>query len=323
MKTCEDCKYIQGNECIRYTGPQNDACGLIPGSWYTVDQLIAALLCASQATGSGGSCDNCICLLVVGTNQSSIRAGGNVQATLSYRLYSDPEHANQIISREVANGAVNTFNVKGTLPYDKVYPVISAVFSKQDEDQPYFTSGYGVDMVLVTGDKLLYARSMVQPTEGEHVFEGIPGQLPTGEIHIYLLTNQFDTNTDAGAGVIAVGGDAITASEFNININLEGGGTIDRPNLSWPPATEGISADFDFTNYDVSYYGTSPSSINITITGQNNEGVPVTVSFEASADSTLSFTEQIAAGAIYQKVVPITTLQAYNNDFLILFTKLS
>lgn len=319
MRTCNDCNYVKGNECIQYAGPTSAACGLVTGAWYTVNDLISALVCVAGSGPGNGGCDNCICLMIQGNNNTSYW-GSNGTAILSYKIYADPAHTTLVLARSLVQGSADNYIVKGSLPYSKVYPTISVTFEKSDPSVPYYTGGYGVDMILVAGGLIRYARSIAWPAEGEFIFADIPTDLPTGTISLYLLGSQFDTNDGIGKGVVAAGGDELTSSLFQLQVTLVDGGRVDRPTLSWP-VLDNPGADFDYTNFDTQVYSSVATSMTIAISGTNNESFPVNVSFQASVDSSLSFSELVAPNGIYQKIVPITFTQAENNDFLIRFLK--
>lgn len=47
-RDCVNCTTIRGDECILYTGASYPSCGLVPNTWYKVQDLIDGLLCAAN-----------------------------------------------------------------------------------------------------------------------------------------------------------------------------------------------------------------------------------------------------------------------------------
>jgi hypothetical protein len=46
VRDCSKCKPAKGDECILYTGISYPDCGLVPNTWYKINDLIANLQCA-------------------------------------------------------------------------------------------------------------------------------------------------------------------------------------------------------------------------------------------------------------------------------------
>lgn len=318
-RTCQGCSYLQGNECYQYQGTTNERCGLVTGMWYKIDDLIAALECAGTTTTSSttaGGCNNCICLLVEGYNNT--RDGvGNAISWFTYKLYKDSARTELLVERTLDEGINNIFVQYGPLDTDgPLYPEISAYLQPRD-NQPFDSYGEELDLVITADEMIVYARSIPIPQDGTNTFPALP-LLPGGRIRLYLFDNRFDTNPNEGQGIVAIGGNRLEHSTFTIKTTLHGGGIVGNPELNWPYVLDS-SQDYVHTNFDTDDYGSHATSMDITTTGTNNEAGPLKVEYSFSADTSLDFTDTVLPGAAYEKTVHLFLEQAIYNDILIRF----
>ncbi|SEW21620.1 hypothetical protein SAMN05428988_3230 [Chitinophaga sp. YR573] len=324
MRNCQPCNYISGNECTQYTGPTSQDCGLVNGNWYIIDDLISALTCAGFSTTTTSSTTisdqegGCITLLVEGFNQI-YSFGGNGFATLVYKLYGDMDKTQLIYEKSIEHGnadAYTLFNAQN-IP-GPIYPVISAFMTSPDGN-PYYSYGSGLDLIIVTNDMIRYARTIPMPVEGNNIFPALPA-LPRGRTKIYLNLNAFDSNSNPGQGIIALGGSKLISSYFEVNTILNNGGDVGTPKMIWPDTVYNLT-DYMYCDFDTVRFGSAATSMTLSITGSNNESVPVKVEFTASDDPSLSFTDTVAVGQSYEKVLDLTIPQVTINDFLIRILK--
>lgn len=320
VNTCKDCRYIEGNECYLYTGRPVTDCGLVSGSWYKIEDLIAALECAgslSTTTTMPAGNSHCICLLVEGENAAT--GLSNASSLFRYALYKDSARTIPIVERSLDYGQRNMYVHYGEL--DSPGPLYLSASAELIVDVPgsYYSTGGEVDLVITANDLLIYARSIAVPQEGINLFADLP-PIPKGKIKIILYGNGFDTNANQGQGLVAFGGSRLTNSSFICETTLNDGGRVETPRLYWP-VTAMPEKEYATTGFDTEYYQSHATSMTIKISGVNNEQVPLEVEFAASGDAALNFKDTVAVAATYERTVPITLQQAEDNDFLIRILK--
>ncbi|NLR60674.1 hypothetical protein HGH93_21370 [Chitinophaga polysaccharea] len=323
-KDCGGCKYIKGDECLQYNGTPMDECGLVNGQWYNIDELIAALKCAGFSTtttssttvnpGTGG----CISVIVEAYNNIYEPLGLN-PAELTYKLYETQESTVPFKEKNISMGQADIYTRFEPLNApDGVYVEVNAIVSRNSEGR-FLTSGSSLDLIIIANDIIRYARSIAIPKEGNNFFSDIP-VLPKGRIVIVLFKTQFDSLNDNGQGLIAMGGIKLDNSFFQAEITMNEGGTVGVPTIIWPDPDSNISG-YVYSDYDTEHWGVSASSMDIKISGLNNEPVPVKVEFSATSNPELGFTDVVAQGQAYNRTIGLTKSQADNNDFLIRILK--
>jgi hypothetical protein len=302
-------------------------CGLVNGQWYNIEDLITALKCAgfstttttsSTSTGGPGNCNTCICLLVEGFNNIYGQLG-NAEVTFTYRLYKNSTKTDLLLERSLGAGINDIYTHFGTLDFDgPVYLDVGADVVTPD-GEPFTSFGDDIDLVIVANDILQYARSIAIPNGGINIFPSLP-VVPTGRIKLMLFNNRFDTSSNEGQGILAVGGTRFSQSQFLVKTNLVGGGIVGAPELSWPYLPDG-TMDYVYSNFDIAYFGQDATQMEIEVSGTNNEPYPVKVEYSFSANLELDHTDIIISGNSYLKTITLSTQQAIDNDILIRIMK--
>lgn len=319
MKICKDCQHIKGDECIKYTGPANPACGLLYGQWYRIEDLINLLVCSTGSLTTtttkppSGGCSNCICMKLELFNVvNSFMFGPDT--TLTVRAYKDAQHTDLLteVSKGPESSIVKEF--RGALEYQAIYPKIEV-------NAELHNYAKGLDLIIAVNGFPRYARSIPVPSTGINVFDDLPAVLPTGTISFYLISSSFDTNPNPGIGIIAIGGDKFSDSVFKIRTTLEEGGAVTIPELFFP-AEDMDDDDFTFTDFSTIRYSAHATAMAIEISGTNKESYGIKIEFIASKDGNLSYSAIVDPGTNFLKTVNMNVDQANENDFRILFTRI-
>lgn len=322
-RDCAGCNFVQGNECIQYDGSPMEECGLIKGHWYKLEDLLAALQCAGFSTTTTTSSTinpdlgACMCMLVEARN-NIYEALGTAIPTLNYKLFSNPAKTSLIKEKTVEMGQMDIYSHFGVIDGPEgIFPVISAdLVSTGSVFDPL---GSSLDLVIIANDVIRYARSLASPVQGSNVFPGLP-VLPKGRIVIILFQTRFDSINNPGQGLIAMGGNKLDNSFFQADVSMTGGGIVGAPTIVWPDPLFSAT-EFVYCDYDTEHWGLPATSMEIRISGINNEVAPVKVEFSGSTSSFPGFTDTVAAGDSYERKINLTREQAEINDFLIRILK--
>jgi len=323
-RDCAGCNFVQGNECIQYNGSPMAECGLVKGQWYKLEDLLAALQCAGFSTTTtttstvNPDIGSCMCMVVEARNEIYEQLGTAIP-TLSYKLYSNPGASILIKEKSIEMGQSDIYTHFGAIDAPEgIFPVISANLDSSNSSVFDFR-GSSLDLVIIANDIIRYARSLALPVQGSNLFPSMP-VLPKGRIVIVLFRTTFDSISDAGQGLIAMGGYKLENSFFQADISLTGGGIVGVPTIVWPDP--GFNAtEFVYCDYDTVHWGMAATSMEIKISGINNELAPVKVEFSGSTGSYPGFTDTVVPGGSYERIITLSAQEAEVNDFMIRILK--
>lgn len=217
-----------------------------------------------------------------------------------------------------------TFQATRTVPADELTTETAHIWlNYQIPNQPL--AGSGLNIIVLHDDEVLYSQALVNITQGQTGLIDF-GPVPSrGKIELYVSENKFDTNgPDSDQGLITVGGQFVKGGYFTTELILNGGGAQSGPNpILWP--TSG-AVDENYNSFTTDNFGSQPSSGSIVITwvaatgnAGGNTREDITVTFTASIDSGLNFTDNILAGSSYTRTVNLTLAQLQANDFKVHF----
>jgi len=186
-------------------------------------------------------------------------------------------------------------------------------------------NGSGLNIIVLHNDEILFSQALVNITAGQTGLIDF-GPVPSrGKIELFVSENKFDTNgPDSDQGLLTVGGQFIKGGYFTTSLTLTGGGETRTPNsLDFPSSDVADNSYIDFTTQG---FGSPATGGVIQIDwvaavgdAGGNTRENITVTFTASVDSGLNFTDNIIAGNAYSRTINLTLLQLQNNDFKVHF----